>query len=169
MRLPNHTNPLVLSLGSPESYPPIPLSSMLQTVNDEQWETTEKRMLYSCILCYWKMEKNSSVYRQVVWMNQCYKVTCTVIFVRCNGKTFYCFSQEEGCFTLLMNLEWFPPWKDWENSLQPLYTTVLSSYACDHAVLPRISVNADSSTILKYIASSKKSLNPGKHQHYSCY
>jgi len=38
------------------------------------------------------------------------------------------------------------------------YVPVLSSYVRDHAALPRMSANADFSTLLKCLASGKKSI-----------
>ena len=71
---------------------------------------------------------------------------CSTVFL--NGKRLHCASEE------------YSPCKDSEQTTYHTTTSVpvLSSYVSDHADSPRISANADLSTILKCLASDKKSI-----------
>ena len=96
------------------------------------------------MLCSTISIKKSSVYQ---------KLECVVN----TWSSFLWFSVGEGFFALLMHSEDYPPPKNFERiSYKSPYSTtclhVLSSYACDHAASPRMSVNADFSTALECLA-----------------
>jgi len=75
------------------------------------------------------------------------KITCTIVFAKCNTKSFYCFSPwENASLHLQCTLKSIFHKRSEQNCLEVsvfYYMPVLSSYVCDHASSPRISPNAE--------------------------